>query len=104
MSHAKDVHTEHCCSDHGCCYNKGTACPVVSGDKPQSHPCDLCDFIEREIKSFIPAISDKDLLSEIQRRGLLVEVGWKVPFSRLVHDDPCADPAAESTRLYTLKT
>lgn len=34
----KDVHTEHCCSLCGCKYGD-TDCPVVTGQKKQSHPC-----------------------------------------------------------------
>jgi len=34
----KDVHTEHCCVACGCKYGEKN-CPVVLGDKKQSHPC-----------------------------------------------------------------
>ena len=37
----KDVHTEHCCFLHGCKY-KSSLCPVTSGAKKQSFPCEQC--------------------------------------------------------------
>lgn len=38
-----DVHTEHCCKEHGCKYgDKG--CTVANGSKPQSHPCESCSW------------------------------------------------------------
>lgn len=39
----KDVHTEHCCTFHGCKYGDKD-CPVVLGTKPPSYPCsgDFC--------------------------------------------------------------
>lgn len=40
----KDVHTEHCCSEHGCKYGKDETCPVSLGDKPQSFPCEFCGY------------------------------------------------------------
>lgn len=40
----KDVHTEHCCSEHGCKYGKDNICSVSLGDKPQSFPCEFCDY------------------------------------------------------------
>lgn len=40
----KDVHTEHCCILHGCKYGEEDYhCTVVSGRKPQSHPCQSCN-------------------------------------------------------------
>lgn len=38
----KDVHTEHCCFFHGCKYGENDTCPVVTGLKPQSFPCEDC--------------------------------------------------------------
>ncbi len=38
-----DVHTEHCCLQHGCKYCDAK-CPVVLRQKSQSHPCESCDF------------------------------------------------------------
>ena len=37
----KDVHTEHCCSTHGCKYGDAD-CTVESGQKKQSYPCERC--------------------------------------------------------------
>ena len=36
-----DVHTEHCCKAHGCKYGDGD-CPVATGAKQQSFPCEDC--------------------------------------------------------------
>ena len=41
MKTDKDVHTEHCCLKHGCCY-RSIECTVVTGEKPQSGPCETC--------------------------------------------------------------
>ncbi len=38
----KDVHTEHCCSTHGCKYGDDENCTVESGRAPQSFPCEYC--------------------------------------------------------------
>jgi hypothetical protein len=48
----KDVHTEHCCHRHGCKYGyghdfhakKGRSCPVETGEKKQSYPCESCHY------------------------------------------------------------
>jgi hypothetical protein len=37
----RDTHTEHCCVFHGCKYGDEN-CPVVTGKKIQSGPCELC--------------------------------------------------------------
>ena len=37
----RDVHTEHCCATHGCKYNDSD-CPVTTGRKKQSFPCEIC--------------------------------------------------------------
>lgn len=37
-----DVHTEHCCLWDGCKYG-AYDCPVQTGVKPQSSPCEQCD-------------------------------------------------------------
>ena len=39
----KCVHTEHCCSKHGCKYGS-KECPVESGEKKQSYPCEYCEY------------------------------------------------------------
>lgn len=41
----RDVHTEHCCVDHGCKYNSDD-CTVASGLKVQSYPCEECQYNE----------------------------------------------------------
>lgn len=38
----KCVHTEHCCSLHGCKYGLDD-CPVTTGKKKQSFPCEECE-------------------------------------------------------------
>lgn len=43
-----DVHTEHCCSIHGCKYACGSSCTVESGAKKQSFPCEQCDDEDEE--------------------------------------------------------
>ena len=35
----KDVHTEHCCSDHHRCKYNNKKCTVISGKKKPSYPC-----------------------------------------------------------------
>jgi hypothetical protein len=40
-----DVHTEHCCLEHGCKYNN-PECTVTTGQKVQSYSCETCDFVE----------------------------------------------------------
>ena len=37
----KNVHTEHCCGEHGCKYGDA-ACHVASGKQEQSFPCEDC--------------------------------------------------------------
>lgn len=44
----KDVHTEHCCSKHGCKYGQTDQCTVVRDPWTQSFPCEFCDFEEDE--------------------------------------------------------
>jgi hypothetical protein len=41
-SFERDVHTEHCCSIHGCKYGDST-CTVLLGIKEQTHPCEYCE-------------------------------------------------------------
>lgn len=38
----RDVHTEHCCVQHGCKYGKED-CTVMTGKKVQSRLCELCE-------------------------------------------------------------
>ena len=40
-----DVHTEHCCAEHGCKYSDKD-CSVVTKQLKQSYPCEAC--VERE--------------------------------------------------------
>lgn len=42
VTSAKDVHTEHCCSIHGCKYGEDSDCTVVRYGAPQSFPCEYC--------------------------------------------------------------
>lgn len=46
----KCVHTEHCCKDHGCKYGDED-CPVTTGMKPQSYPCEICGLEEEGYSS-----------------------------------------------------
>lgn len=39
---ATNVHTEHCCREHGCKYGDAD-CPVATGAQPQSGPCEDCE-------------------------------------------------------------
>jgi hypothetical protein len=39
----KDVHTEHCCSRHGCKYYD-FACTVKNGEKRESFMCEECEW------------------------------------------------------------
>ena len=58
----KDVHTEHCCVEHGCKYGQEDHCPVYQGRKKQSHPCEsCCDFPSEDYdpNAPIPTVSDK---------------------------------------------
>lgn len=41
-----DVHTEHCCAEHGCKYGKDDTCSVMTGNKHQSFPCEVCNFFD----------------------------------------------------------
>jgi len=44
----KDVHTRHCCSVHGCKYGD-EECTVATLQKPQSYPCEMCEWEQEEI-------------------------------------------------------
>lgn len=54
----KDVHTEHCCSVHGCKYGDDD-CPVETGKKMQSFPCEACDFDDGR-DAYLKGIMEKD--------------------------------------------
>jgi len=40
----KNVHTEHCCVNHGCKYGD-IDCPVWLALQPQSFPCEECNNV-----------------------------------------------------------
>lgn len=54
----KDVHTEHCCSVHGCKYGDDD-CSVAVGKKIQSFPCEACDY-EDGRDAYLEGIMKKD--------------------------------------------
>lgn len=56
MKKANDVHTEHCCKDHGCRYGHENDCPVMSGRKQQSFPCDVCDYVAKKTSWIAPVV------------------------------------------------
>lgn len=43
-----DVHTEHCCAEHGCCYGD-EMCTVAREILVQSYPCEMCEWEGNEI-------------------------------------------------------
>jgi|15BtaG_2_1085339.scaffolds.fasta_scaffold06105_4 hypothetical protein len=62
-----DVHTEHCCSVHGCKYgNRENDCTVESGEKRQSFLCEYChdtiSFFENAKDEYFNVIALKKLL------------------------------------------
>lgn len=54
-----DVHTEHCCTKHGCKYGSKD-CTVYHGDKKQAYPCEICLWEEKE---FLQAAEDRALIA-----------------------------------------
>ena len=52
-----DVHTEHCCIDHGCKYGDDN-CTIVTGTKVQSYPCEECEF-ELKIQLYTLHLADR---------------------------------------------
>lgn len=56
-----DVHTEHCCLQHGCKYGKDDTCTVVTGKAPQSFPCEDCT-------QDVPLTSEDEALSVIAKK------------------------------------
>lgn len=46
----KNVHTEHCCIEHGCKYGENSYCPVVNGFQKQSYPCEQCYGVIPEVE------------------------------------------------------
>ena len=71
MSITKDVHTEHCCLEHGCKYNKDDTCTVVTGEAPQSFPCESCEYREEDHKnnSFTQKVIKKAKVNAIALKG-----------------------------------
>lgn len=51
----KNVHTEHCCSIHGCKYDDDD-CPVATGKQMQSFPCEACG----EEDAYLKGIMERD--------------------------------------------
>lgn len=76
----KDVHTEHCCTRHGCKYAfdgqniTGDPCTVKSGKKKQSFMCEYCDNELRE-----GGLELAYLMNEMYDLGATVhwELGWE---------------------------
>jgi len=64
MTKLKDVHTEHCCIDHGCKYGNEN-CTVTTGKIQQSYSCMDC---EEELK----LESNNELLKLIQQHTELL--------------------------------
>jgi hypothetical protein len=54
----KDVHTEHCCIDHGCKYGN-KFCTVASEEKEQSHSCEQCDLDDELIAEAARILKDR---------------------------------------------
>ncbi len=63
----KDVHTEHCCAEHGCKY-RDRECTVVTGTLPATYECEDC--IDEE---------DRLIESDLQRK-------WNVPPAGFEYD------------------
>ncbi len=42
-----DIHTEHCCKDHGCKYGAAN-CTVASGQLKQSFECEACALVHED--------------------------------------------------------
>lgn len=77
----KCVHTEHCCTKHGCKYGDDN-CPVVLGLKKQSYACEECCY-EKEELEHIKAYANKlgyGLISTDMLHDLLDQyIGCGVP-------------------------
>lgn len=69
-----DVHTEHCCTLHGCCYGEQrTRCTVTSGQKPQSFMCEFCyDWLEEnwDLVLLLNAMYDKGFAAGVRYAGM----------------------------------
>lgn len=51
MKYKKDVHTEHCCYEHGCKYGEDNTCTVALGLMKQSFPCEVCEYEEEFVET-----------------------------------------------------
>lgn len=56
----KNVHTEHCCKEHGCKYGD-KLCPVVDGTQKQSYPCEDCKPVVASASIEDHKFLDKDI-------------------------------------------
>ncbi len=61
----KDVHTEHCCLRHGCCYGN-PECSVTTKFKKQSYPCETCEWVDKEEAPLREIERLRDLLMSIR--------------------------------------
>lgn len=68
-----DVHTEHCCVQHGCKYGfLGTMhaglkrCTVMTGEKKQTHPCEFCDEEMPELQGWALIINEMYNLGNVR--------------------------------------
>lgn len=63
----KNVHTEHCCVEHGCKYGD-LDCPVWLGYQRQSYPCEDCGEFTADSpwpkNQTMPNIPKKEILEE----------------------------------------
>lgn len=65
----KNVHTEHCCLEHGCKYND-LNCPVATGKQKQSHPCEMCGLESEGYFDDMMVEGHRDLDDEVHRDPL----------------------------------
>jgi hypothetical protein len=65
----KDVHTEHCCKEHGCKYGN-TDCTVEFGGLKQSCPCEMCNEENMNYYSY-PIVSNYQKLIERMKLFLI---------------------------------
>lgn len=68
----KDVHTEHCCSEHGCKYGDKD-CTVVTGKAPQSYPCEWCGLKSSEHWTPLDEYGSSKLLGSIEAAAEWIE-------------------------------
>lgn len=59
----KNVHTEHCCKQHGCKYGEED-CSVSNGILEQSYKCEMCDYdleeAQKRCKYYFSLLSDEE--------------------------------------------